>query len=64
MNLSFEANPKHRQYRGFNLYGDCEASSETTARPGHSMKPTSSVGFKHTNGVITELDPVSFSDDL
>ena len=46
---------KTSQHRGFNLYGGSEPISETLLGPVTQWKPTGCIGFKHANGVITEL---------
>ena len=42
-------------YRGFKLYGGCEPITETLLGNVKRWKPTGCIGFKHGNGVISEL---------
>lgn len=51
---------KTAQYRGFNLYGGCEPVSATLLGNVTQWKPTGSIAFKHSNGVITELTRFRF----
>jgi hypothetical protein len=51
---------KISQHRGFNLYGGCEPFSETLLGNVTQWKPTGCIGFKHANGVVTELSRFRF----
>ena len=51
---------KTSQHRGFNLYGGCDPISETLLGPVTQWKPSGSIAFKHSNGVITELTRFRF----
>src|ERR1044071_9098599 len=51
---------KTSQYRGFNLYGGSDPITETLLGDVTKWKPTGSIAFKHSNGVITELTRFRF----
>src|ERR1051325_5351128 len=46
---------KTSQHRGFNLYGGSDPITETVLGDVTKWKPTGSIAFNHSNGVITEL---------
>jgi hypothetical protein len=45
----------NEQHRGFNLYGGSDPITETLLGDVTKWKPTGSIAFNHSNGVITEL---------
>ena len=54
---------KTSQHRGFNLYGGSDPITETLLGDVTKWKPTGSIAFKHSNGVITELTRFRFPID-
>ena len=57
----------NEQYRGFNLYGDCESFSETLLGQVTQWKPTGCIAYLGHDGSITELTrfqfPMPFDDE-
>jgi len=58
MNQTFEQ--MTAEHRGFKLYGGCDPISETLLGRVTQWKPTGCIGFKHSNGVISELTRFRF----
>ena len=51
---------KTAQHRGFNLYGGSDPITETLLGNVTKWKPTGCIAFKHSNGVIAELERFRF----